>query len=181
VLTGVDQEIGNVVSFGLALFQSPSNEAFEWIFKAFMEQCKFLNKQPSLIITELDKGQMKALKSVFPQGKRLVNHFSVAKRVQELLLKTQKGDPSRRQEAFKLFQRLLNVDTEEIAQCLVNKLNALLDAPTVKLFKKEVFKHSRKFFLSAFSDKFTGGLHSYDRGKLLENLQKEYNTRRTLP
>lgn len=54
VITGVDLDIGNILTFAIGLFNKKSKFAMIWILSKFMQQLIVLNKILKTVVCEYD-------------------------------------------------------------------------------------------------------------------------------
>ena len=64
--TGVDQELGNVLTFGIGLFSHKSTISMWWCLNKFMEKCQLLKKPLRLVFAPLDKKLFPMLQKELP-------------------------------------------------------------------------------------------------------------------
>ena len=53
--SGVDQELGNILTFGIGLFTTKSTISMWWCLNKFMEKCQLVKKPLRLVFAPLDK------------------------------------------------------------------------------------------------------------------------------
>jgi hypothetical protein len=54
IINGVDQTVGNILTFAIGLFSEDSeHQAYKWFLQKFIEKCNVLKKLPKVVITEL--------------------------------------------------------------------------------------------------------------------------------
>ena len=65
LITGIDNDIGNIITFGLGLINQKTAYSVNWILVKFMTAVHTLNKLIKTVVCDLDKTIMKSAKKVF--------------------------------------------------------------------------------------------------------------------
>ena len=83
--SGVDQELGNILTFAIGLFSQKSTISMWWILSKFLEKCLLVKKPLRLVFAPLDTKLFKLLSRELPYQCRLyATQFSVINKVSEI-------------------------------------------------------------------------------------------------
>jgi hypothetical protein len=82
LITGVDQELGNILTFGMGMCSSKSTICLWWILSKFVEKCGMIRKPLKLVFAPLEKKLFSMLEKELPAGCQLLStHYSVIDQV----------------------------------------------------------------------------------------------------
>jgi len=158
LITGVDQELGNVLTFGMGLCSSKSTICFWWIINKFIEKCGMIRKHLKLVFAPLMKKLFTMLEKELPAGCQLLaTHHSVIDSVQRI---TSTGSALEVQDkAMSMIKECIMTDDKEVSKMRLAEILFLLQPhPTAyKKFIKQVMNYKRYWLSCKFRDVFTGG------------------------
>lgn len=79
LITGIDQDIGSILTYGIGLFNWKAKYSLRWIMSKFYQQAQVVNKLIKNIIYEYDPKLITALDKVVDQSKTklIISHYSV--------------------------------------------------------------------------------------------------------
>jgi hypothetical protein len=161
--SGVDQELGNILTFGIGLFQQKSTIAMWWILSKFLEKALLVKKPLRLVFAPLDTKLFKLLSRELPYQCRLyATQHSVIEKVQEIC-ETYKASEVQ-DKILKLVMDLCLADTDEAIQDMLNEIKYVLQnyPEAYSEYIKQVYNLKKAWLLTGFKDVFTGGLHSFN-------------------
>lgn len=78
-ITGIDIEIGNVLTFGIGLLSERNAYQVNWVLNKFFTEIQTLSKGPYIktVVCDLDKIMIKVIPEVFEGAQVIISHGSV--------------------------------------------------------------------------------------------------------
>ena len=64
--SGVDQELGNILTFGIGFFSNKSSVSLWWVLNKFIEKCQLVKKPLRLVFAPIDKKLFPLLQKELP-------------------------------------------------------------------------------------------------------------------
>ena len=124
-LSGTDQELGNVLTFGLGFFSSKSAISMWWVLNKFIEKCQLVKHPLRLVFAPLDKKLFPLLQKELPhQCSLYATTYSVIEKVRHI---TSKGSATEVQEkVLTLFLDVCQTDTPEATKAKLKEVKYLL-------------------------------------------------------
>lgn len=78
LINGVDQTVGNILTFAVGYFQEQSEDiAFKWFLEKFNEKCSVLRRPIKMATVELNENLLKAMKKKCSQAQVVISHHSI--------------------------------------------------------------------------------------------------------
>ena len=65
-MSGTDQELGNILTFGIGFFSNKSTISMWWVLNKFIEKCQLVKKPLRLVFAPLDKKLFPLLQKELP-------------------------------------------------------------------------------------------------------------------
>eukprot|EP00347_Sterkiella_histriomuscorum_P009181 403342210 len=194
LITGVDMEIGNIITYGVGLASQKTSYAINWILVKFLTQVQALNKLVKIVVTDLDKIMIKACQRIFDKSKILVSHYSVLKALKQICI-SYKLEDDVYDKSFRYLSDVLSSESKTSQrECFENFKHFMSkQSSCYQQVDYTIIKYQKLWKPECFREDFTGGLHSYFRLKsiyryfkddekdLLQIAQNAYNQDVLLP
>ena len=78
-ITGVDQDIGNILTFAVGFITQKDKYQVNWVLTKFFSEIETLNRQGSIktIVTDLDKTIIRGVSEAFKDSQIIISHGSI--------------------------------------------------------------------------------------------------------
>ena len=162
--TGTDQELGNILTFGIGFFSAKTTISMWWVLNKFIEKCQLVKKPLRTVYAPIDKKLFPLLQKELPhQCSLYATTHSVIEKVREI---TSEGSAIEVQDkVLKLFMDICQTDTADATKSKLREVKSLLEPhfEAYKKYLKRIHATKKMWLLQHLNSVFTGGQHSYNR------------------
>ncbi|CAI2385102.1 unnamed protein product [Moneuplotes crassus] len=180
-ITGIDIH-GYPICFGIGFLDIKCINAYEWIFKKFIERAeKYEIEMPKIIVLNLDDEISTVLQGIFPTSKQIISQYYIVSKVKELL-----GKHKRRPDidCIVLIDKIEEIVMETEKEVFENKMSDFLKMvsfdSTVERNVANIFSKAEKWSLVSVNGTYTAGLHSLERADAIEGFTRSLKYENTI-
>jgi len=121
IITGVDQELGNVLTFGLGMCSHKSTIALWWIMNKFIEKCDMVKRSIKVVWAPLDRKMFGMLEKELPsECKVFATQFSVLETFDKICSKG--SVKNAKEDLVSLMKDILMTDEEKPVKAKLTEL-----------------------------------------------------------